>query len=100
MTDLPPASPDISPTDSADCGVSPAKACAGRSHSVGAPDSQMEADHARDMADARRMEDLRIAIVAFLSDPPSRLWPQTRDAVDKADFELKRQSDHIVAVWD
>lgn len=60
---------------------------------------EMAVAHDRDYKEKRRLDDLIRAIDEFLKDPPSRCKTDTRDALGRARDDLRRESDHIVAVW-
>ena len=60
----------------------------------------MEQAHAEDYADKRRMDDIRLSLEAFLADPPSRCHKDTLYMLRDGLRLLKKDADHIVAVWD
>lgn len=59
----------------------------------------MEGDYRRDYAQKRWMDDLRREAESVL-EHDRRLRPDTRVALERAVECLRRDSDHIVAVWD
>jgi len=52
-----------------------------------------------DYRQKRQMDDLRHRITGFLVDPPSRLLPRTRLALEQARDQLQKQADHVVGTW-
>jgi DNA-binding GntR family transcriptional regulator len=60
----------------------------------------MDAAHRRDYSDQAKMRELRQAIEAFLSDPPSRARHALKASLRQSRDELKATEDHVVAVWD
>lgn len=53
----------------------------------------------RDGVEREAFDELRRRVDAFLADPPSHCSMRTKDSLHAAATELRRQSDHITAVW-
>lgn len=60
----------------------------------------MDEAHRADYDEKARMDELRRQIEILLANPPSRLWPTTRSALDNAVEHLQQQADAIAKAWD
>lgn len=68
--------------------------------SVNEKRDEMAEAHAADYAAKNQMRDLRMTLLDFMDNPPSRLRPRTQDRIVALINDLKDNEDFIVAVWE